>query len=161
MIEQFGRAGFLLIFAIAFPLIPVVASVALGVFKIRPSKPDPIKQSVYECGMVPIGPAAGLEAGLIYAREAPLDGAILDINLDNRLCFPICDLLVERGIPFAFLTGYSHLSMIPQAFRTVPLVSKPFDPDELRGVIEGMLAGRRDGPLVRASSSVARLVAVS
>jgi NADH:ubiquinone oxidoreductase subunit 3 (subunit A) len=57
VIEQFGRAGFLLIFAIAFPLVPVIASVALGVFKIRPSNPDPIKQSVYECGMVPIGTA--------------------------------------------------------------------------------------------------------
>ena len=57
MIEQFGRAGFLLIFAIAFPLIPIVASVALGVFRIRPRKPDPIKESVYECGMVPVGDA--------------------------------------------------------------------------------------------------------
>ena len=57
MTEQFGRAGFLLIFAIAFPLIPIVASVALGVFKIRPRKPDPIKSSVYECGMVPVGDA--------------------------------------------------------------------------------------------------------
>ena len=57
MIEQFGRAGFLLIFAIAFPLIPIVASVALGIFRIRPRKPDPIKESVYECGMVPVGDA--------------------------------------------------------------------------------------------------------
>ena len=57
MIEQFGRAGFLLVFAVIFPLIPIVASVALGIFKIRPSKPDPIKSSIYECGMVPIGDA--------------------------------------------------------------------------------------------------------
>lgn len=57
MIEQFGRAGFLLIFAVIFPLIPIVASVALGVFKIRPANPDPIKDSIYECGMVPVGDA--------------------------------------------------------------------------------------------------------
>jgi NADH-quinone oxidoreductase subunit A len=57
VIDQFGRAGFLLIFAIAFPLLPIVASVVLGVFRIRPRAPDPIKQSVYECGMVPVGPA--------------------------------------------------------------------------------------------------------
>ncbi len=57
MIEQFGRAGFLLIFAVAFPLVPIGASVALGLFRIRPRKPDPIKQSVYECGMVPVGDA--------------------------------------------------------------------------------------------------------
>ncbi len=57
MIDQFGRAGFLLVFAFIFPLIPILASVALGVFKIRPSAPDPIKSSIYECGMVPIGDA--------------------------------------------------------------------------------------------------------
>ncbi len=57
MIEQFGRAGFLLVFAVIFPLIPILASVALGVFKIRPNNPDPIKSSIYECGMVPIGDA--------------------------------------------------------------------------------------------------------
>ena len=57
MIEQFGRAGFLLIFAVIFPLIPIVASVALGVFKLRPASPDPVKSSIYECGMVPVGDA--------------------------------------------------------------------------------------------------------
>lgn len=57
MIEQFGRAGFLLVFAVIFPLIPIVASVALGVFKIRPENPDPVKSSIYECGMVPVGNA--------------------------------------------------------------------------------------------------------
>jgi NADH:ubiquinone oxidoreductase subunit 3 (subunit A) len=57
LIEQFGRAGFLLLFAIAFPLIPIVASFALGVFRIRPRRPDPVKESIYECGMVPIGDA--------------------------------------------------------------------------------------------------------
>jgi DNA-binding response OmpR family regulator len=116
---------------------------------------------VLECNMEPIGPASGIETGLVYAQEAPLDGALLDINLDHRFCFPICAVLAERGIPFAFLTGYSHLSLIPQPYRHVPLVAKPFDPEELKRVLEGMLAGRRDGPLSRAASSVARLATAS
>ena len=57
MIEQFGRAGFLLVFAVIFPLIPIVASVVLGVFKLRPANPDPIKESIYECGEPAIGSA--------------------------------------------------------------------------------------------------------
>ena len=55
MLEQFGRAGFLLLFALAFPLIPIVASVVLGALKIRPERPDPVKSATYECGMLPIG----------------------------------------------------------------------------------------------------------
>ena len=51
MLEEFGRAGFLLLFAIAFPLIPLVAGVAFGIFKIRPQRPDPIKADTYECGV--------------------------------------------------------------------------------------------------------------
>ena len=105
---------------------------------------------VAECGFEPIGPASGLDTGLVYAREASLEGAILDINLDGRFCFPICNVLVQRGIPFCFLTGYSHLSMIPQQFRGAPLVSKPFEPEEMRDVIEAMLSGQLTGPLLRA-----------
>jgi DNA-binding response OmpR family regulator len=111
---------------------------------------------VAECGFEPIGPASGLDTGLVYAREASLEGAILDINLDGRFCFPICHVLVQRGIPFCFLTGYSHLSMIPQQFRGAPLVSKPFEPDEMRNVIEAMLSGQLTGPLLRAKPAGGR-----
>src|SRR5579864_2991303 len=79
---------------------------------------------VIECGMEPIGPASGLETGLVYAREAPIDGAVLDINLDGRFSFPICKVLEARGIPFAFLTGCSNLAMVPREYRHVPLIAK-------------------------------------
>ncbi len=59
MLGEFGRAGFLLIFAAAFPLIPIVASVAFGFLKIRPKHPDPIKEATYECGVETEGDAWG------------------------------------------------------------------------------------------------------
>jgi hypothetical protein len=45
---------------------------------------------------------AGEESGarLDIARDAALDGAILDINLDGKLSFPIGAMLSERGIPY-------------------------------------------------------------
>lgn len=108
---------------------------------------------VAECGMLPVGPATGLERGLLYARAAPLDGAILDINLDGRLSFPICHVLQQRGIPFCFLTACSDLSLVPKQLRGVPLVSKPFEPAEMLTAIETMLHGEQGGPLMRAASS--------
>jgi NADH-quinone oxidoreductase subunit A len=51
VLGEFGRAGFLLIFAVAFPLIPIGASFALGLLKLRPKRPDPIKTDTYECGV--------------------------------------------------------------------------------------------------------------
>ncbi|MCH8994576.1 MAG: NADH-quinone oxidoreductase subunit A [Chloroflexi bacterium] len=59
MLEQFGRAGFLLIFALAFPLIPIVTSVVFGALKIRPNRPDPVKSATYECGVETEGDAWG------------------------------------------------------------------------------------------------------
>ena len=59
MLEQFGRAGFLVLFALAFPLIPIVASFAFGLLKIRPKHPDPIKLDTYECGVETEGDALG------------------------------------------------------------------------------------------------------
>ena len=59
MIEEFGRAGFLLVFAVAFPIIPIVASFVFGIFKLRPNRPDPIKSDTYECGVETEGDALG------------------------------------------------------------------------------------------------------
>jgi NADH:ubiquinone oxidoreductase subunit 3 (subunit A) len=59
VLEEFGRAGFLLLFALLFPLIPIVASVVFGVFRLRPKRPDPIKEDTYECGVETEGDALG------------------------------------------------------------------------------------------------------
>jgi CheY-like chemotaxis protein len=111
---------------------------------------------VSDCGMRPIGPATMLDQAMVYARQAPLDGAILDIELAGRLSFPVCSVLQQRGIPFCFLTGYSDLSLVPQQFRVVPLVSKPFEDDEMRRAILTMLSGKVDSPLMRAASTTAK-----
>jgi NADH-quinone oxidoreductase subunit A len=59
VLEEFGRVGFLLIFALAFPLIPIVASFAFGILKLRPRRPDPVKNDTYECGVETEGDAWG------------------------------------------------------------------------------------------------------
>jgi len=57
VVEEFGRAGFLLIFALAFPLIPIGASVVFGLLRLRPNRPDPVKTDTYECGVETEGDA--------------------------------------------------------------------------------------------------------
>jgi NADH-quinone oxidoreductase subunit A len=51
LLEQYGRVGVLLLFALAFPITPLLISVLLGLIRVRPSAPDPIKSATYECGM--------------------------------------------------------------------------------------------------------------
>jgi NADH-quinone oxidoreductase subunit A len=59
VLEEFGRAGFLLLFALAFPLAPILTSVLLGALKIRPKHPNPVKSATYECGVETVGDAWG------------------------------------------------------------------------------------------------------
>jgi len=72
------------------------------------------------------------------ARERALDGAILDINLNGRPCFPVCAILSARRIPFIFLTSYPHAA-IPIEYRGAPLIGKPFEPNEMKEVLAHML----------------------
>jgi NADH-quinone oxidoreductase subunit A len=51
LLEQYGRVGILLLFAFAFPITPLLISVLLGLIRVRPRSPDPIKSDTYECGM--------------------------------------------------------------------------------------------------------------
>jgi DNA-binding response OmpR family regulator len=72
------------------------------------------------------GPISKLEHGLDLARDVPLDGAILDMNLDGKPCLPIAAVLSERSVPFLFVTGYSN-DIIPLKYRAIPCLLKPFD----------------------------------
>jgi DNA-binding response OmpR family regulator len=69
-----------------------------------------------ERGCQVIGPVSHLERGLDLARDVPLDGAILDVDLDGKLCFPLAAALSERGVPFFFVTGYSN-EIFPSKYR--------------------------------------------
>jgi DNA-binding response OmpR family regulator len=100
---------------------------------------DVICDFLRECRLEPVGPAANIDRAERLAREQVLDGAVLDVNLANRLCFPVCSILGRRQIPFLFLTGYRNLSVIPDELRQVPLICKPFDTNELTMALSEVL----------------------
>ena len=86
-----------------------------------------IRSLLADCGCETIGPAPRVSSALALVDGRHLDGAFLDINLAGEYCFPVAELLRERGIPFVFLTGYDDSEIIPPALREVPRISKPFD----------------------------------
>ena len=78
-----------------------------------------------EAGAVVVGPAGTVEDALQLIASAPaLDGAVLDVNLRGETVYPAADLLIERGVPFVFATGYDA-SIIPSRFGHVARCEKP------------------------------------
>lgn len=92
---------------------------------------DVICDQLAECGCVIVGPVAHLKDALPLAREAPLDGALLDVNLAGERSFPLAAVLRERHIPYLFLTGYDSPSAFPTEYREAPRLGKPFRHQDL------------------------------
>lgn len=85
-----------------------------------------VSESLNLLGYQVLGPAARVADALhIVERDKP-NVAVLDINLGEEDSFPIADRLVSEGIPFVFLTGYDAQSILPERFRDVPCIAKPF-----------------------------------
>jgi CRP-like cAMP-binding protein len=92
---------------------------------------------VRDCGFALAGCVPRLQPGLDLLATRDVDGAIVDINLDGTLSYPLCVELRRRSVPFWFLTGY-NASDVPPAFRDVPLISKPADPATIRAALASL-----------------------
>ncbi|HEX3861487.1 MAG TPA: response regulator [Stellaceae bacterium] len=99
-----------------------------------------IADALSDHGYTVVGPAPTLNKGLLLAREADLDGALLDVNLGGCACFPIAEVLRERRVPFMFVTGCIDPAAIPAPLRMVPRLAKPFKLSCL-GVVVGEAFG--------------------
>lgn len=93
---------------------------------------------IEEAGAEIVAVARTLPDALRVAGEVAADVAVLDGNLNGESVVSVAELLAKRGIPFCFVSGYGR-EHLPRAFRDVPLVQKPFDPDALRHTLRGIL----------------------
>jgi two-component SAPR family response regulator len=90
-----------------------------------------------------IGPAGAVAPAmrLIEANSHALDGALLDVNLRGELVYPIADILLQRGVPFVFVTGYAAHGIDPR-YAAIPAVGKPFPFKALAKTIETFASKR-------------------
>src|SRR5215469_6180465 len=70
-----------------------------------------IEDYLRELGCNIVGPAARLASAQMLVDQAAFDCALLDINVAGEKIYPIAAALAERGVPFAFLTGYDHADL--------------------------------------------------
>jgi CheY-like chemotaxis protein len=92
-----------------------------------------------ESGWEVAGWAGGTERALAMARDAEIDAALLDVNLNGQDTFAVADILSERRIPFIFATGYGA-DGVAKRFRGVPTLTKPFQRNELDRALEAAMA---------------------
>jgi two-component SAPR family response regulator len=89
------------------------------------------------------GEAGRIEDALALAKESEFDLAILDVNLNGQPISPVVEILVARGLPFVFATGYGQRG-VPEPYRQTPTLQKPFQSDALARAIEAVAPSTRN-----------------
>lgn len=67
------------------------------------------------------------------------DCAVLDVNLNGTLSFPLADILKTRNIPFVFCTAFDEgIGAYPHASE-ISWIDKPVQAEELRSCVRSAL----------------------
>ena len=101
-----------------------------------------VEDALVDAGATVIGPAATVAEALSLLAsqgDSPPHAAVLDVNLAGEPSTPVADALAARGVPFVVATGYG-VSGLPQGHGSVPVLAKPYDPDELTSTLGRLCA---------------------
>ena len=83
-----------------------------------------------DAGYTVIGPYANVTKALEAVKSAPVDAAVLDVNLNGDFVFPLADHLMAQNVPVILLSGYGE-RQLPERYRSLPLLAKPHAPEML------------------------------
>lgn len=81
--------------------------------------------------------AGRLDEAIAVANTALVDLAFIDVNLRGAPAWPVANVLRERGIPFAFVTGYGAAGT-DEANAKEPVLQKPFRSQDLAAIIRSL-----------------------
>lgn len=90
-----------------------------------------VNDALIDYGWSVIGPFSVVADARKAALKTPINAAILDVNVNGDLVYPLAELLREKAIPFVFVTGYGVESIDPR-FRNVQVLHKPVERDVLK-----------------------------
>ncbi len=96
-----------------------------------------LEELVRECGCEVTELAYDIESARRAIARRDYDAVLLDIGLDAGKSFDIADVLLERGVPFAFVTAYHDI--LEPRHQKVPIVHKPFSTAVFMNTVKGLL----------------------
>lgn len=102
-----------------------------------------IETALEDLGCSAVCAAASVADALKVLSTHQFDAALVDVNLGGEKSYPVADALTERGIPFAFSTGYGdHSDRLD--LNHLPVLRKPFLNSDLVAMFERLVS---DDPL--------------
>jgi len=109
-----------------------------------------LSRALEDSGWEVVGPAATLEEAFeLVAANGSIDAAVLDVNLNGQMVYPLADELETRGVPFLFCSGYETIERADR-YRYSPVVRKPTSFAILMSELRRILSGHTRGGAVLA-----------
>ncbi len=102
---------------------------------------DSLRFVVEGFGGVVVAIVSNLAKAFETVAAAPIDVAVLDINLGGTSVAPLAEHLRAAAIPFVFLTGYGDIDLLPEPLRACPRFDKPVNADRLMRALYALTAG--------------------
>jgi PAS domain S-box-containing protein len=92
-----------------------------------------LEDQLEELGISIVATCASVPEAMRAIEKSAPAAAILDVNLGGQLVYPVADRLIDRGIPFVFVTGYGRES-VDQRYSFVKVLEKPVERQALEGL---------------------------
>ena len=99
---------------------------------------DDARRWLEGAGAEVLGPTGSIEKALDLLGNERVDGALVDINLGTGPSFAVSRALEDRGVPFAFVTGYDD-EVIPDDLNSAPRLQKPVKQQALIAAVVDLL----------------------
>ncbi len=92
-----------------------------------------------------VGPATRLDEAIRLAQAETFDAALLDVNLDGKMSWEVAGILKDRGIPFAFSTGYDQAIKLPDHLAGSQMFIKPYRMADVESHLRRMMSLNASG----------------
>jgi DNA-binding response OmpR family regulator len=126
-------------FRMVNPRSPPIASGAPRILVIEdePLIAQMIEEMLQEAGYRVSGVAHTMAMARQEFVKLNFDAVLFDLHIGGQYRPETADFLLDKGVPFAFVTGYDYL--VEPRHQTVPALEKPFTPEQLRALLKNLV----------------------
>lgn len=98
-----------------------------------------------DMGFAAVKTASNTAAAIRIVEEGGIDCALLDLDLGHETSIPVAEVLRARRVPFAFASGYGDPALLPEPFRDVAIITKPYGEKRIVEALSRMMPNGSNG----------------
>jgi len=106
------------------------------------------EQMLRDLGAAEVEIVGSFEDAVERTKQGRYDIAVLDVNINGKLSYPLAEILKKRGIPVVFATGYGRHDQPDATIAGMICVGKPYTTERLRDALATALT-KHAGPAAR------------